>query len=110
MRRPAVIRSMRRQPTPHATWCARDHRCGFAEHRSAEIVADEVGGRATATRVRAGDTEYVELRVRVPLHPTEAGATWQLAEILRLVRELMRAVAVRRGVVRARPDVRQVTR
>ena len=92
-----------RDATPHTTWCARDHRCGVAEHRSADIVADHLGGRAVITRVRAADIEYAEIRARIPLHHTETGARWQLATTLRLIRELLAAVAIRPGVLRARP-------
>lgn len=101
--------TFRRQPTPHTDWCARDHRCGVAEHRSPEIVADELGARATITRIRAGSVEYVEVRARIPLHHTETGASWQLTTMLRLIRDLLAAVAVRRGVVRAQSGSRQVT-
>lgn len=85
-----------RTETPHTDWCARDHRCGLAEHRSADLIADGVGGRAVITRVRAGRTEYAEIRARIPLHHNETGARWQLAMTLRLIRELLAAVAIRR--------------
>lgn len=91
---------MKRQPTPHTAWCARDHRCGIGEHRSPELIADSVGGRAVISRVRAGDVEYAEIRARVPLHPTDTGARWQLGVTLRLIRELLAAVAIRPGVIR----------
>lgn len=96
-----TIRTMarlHRTETPHTDWCARDHRCGIAEHRSADLTATGVGGRAFLTRVRAGDTEYVEIRARVPLHGNENGARWQLATALRLMRELIAAVVIRPGV------------
>ncbi len=89
-----------RQTTDHTDWCTRDHRCGVAEHRSADLIADALGGRAVITRVRAGDIEYAEIRARIPLHHTETGARWQLATTLRLMRELLRLVAVRPGVIR----------
>lgn len=90
----------RREPTEHTSWCARDHRCGVAEHRSADLTADGIGGRAVITRVRAADVEYAEIRARIPLHSTETGARWQVAATLRLMRELLAAVAIRPGVLR----------
>nr|WP_221376887.1 hypothetical protein [Actinoplanes polyasparticus] len=93
-----------REPTEHTTWCTRDHRCGIAEHRSADLIADAIGGRTVITRVRAGDTEYLEVRARIPLHHTETGARWQLATTLRLMRELLTAVAIRRGVLHGRTE------
>lgn len=89
-----------RSPTPHQDWCARDHRCGLDEHRSPEVIADRAGGRAVITRVRAGDVEYAEVNVRIPLHASASGAHWQVGEVLRLVRELLGAVAIRPGVLR----------
>jgi hypothetical protein len=94
----------RREPTEHPTWCARDHRCGVNEHRSPDLIADALGGRAVITRVRAGNVEYAEVRARIPLHHTETGARWQLATTLRLMRDLLAAAAIRRGVLRARTD------
>ena len=94
----------RREPTAHTSWCTRDHRCGIAEHRSADLIADALGGRAVITRVRAGNVEYAEIRTRIPLHHTETGARWQLATTLRLMRELLAAVAVRPGVLRGRHE------
>jgi hypothetical protein len=77
----------------HTEWCARDHRCGVDEHRSADLTACEIGGRAWLTRVRAGDVEYVEIRARIRLHPTEKVARWQLATALTLMRALLVEVA-----------------
>jgi hypothetical protein len=94
----------RRAETPHTDWCTRDHRCGFAEHRSPDLIADALGGRAVITRIRAGHVEYAEIRARIPLHHTETGARWQLAATLRLMRDLLAAVAIRPGVLRARTD------
>ena len=92
-----------RQGTDHTGWCARDHRCNLNEHRSAELIADALGGRAVITRIRdANGYEYAEIRARIPLHSTETGARWQLAATLRLMRDLLAAVAVRPGVLRAR--------
>lgn len=93
-----------RQPTAHTGWCTRDHRCGINEHRSADLIADGIGGRAVITRVRAADVEYVEIRARIPLHHTETGARWQVAATLRYMRELLAAVAIRRGVLRGHSD------
>lgn len=93
-----------RQTTDHTDWCTRDHRCGVAEHRSADLIADAIGGRAVITRVRAADVEYVEIRARIPLHHTETGARWQLATTLRLMYDLLAAVAVRPGVLRGRRE------
>ena len=84
-----------RRPTDHTTWCARDHRCGVAEHRSADITADDIGGRAWLTRVRAGDQEYIEIRARIPLHSNENIARRQLATTLNLMRDLLAEVAPR---------------
>ncbi len=95
---------LHRTPTPHTDWCARDHRCGINEHRSAEIIADHLGGRAVVTRVRAGDTEYTEIRARIPLHSNETGARWQVATALHLMRDLLAAVTIRRGVLRTRTE------
>jgi hypothetical protein len=82
-----------RTATEHTKWCARDHRCGLDEHRSADITADDIGGRAWLTRVRAGDREYIEIRARIPLHPNENLARWQLETALELMRELLATVA-----------------
>ncbi|MGW4944512.1 hypothetical protein ACWEOZ_23305 [Actinoplanes sp. NPDC004185] len=93
-----------RRPTEHTAWCTRDHRCGINEHRSADLIADGIGGRAVITRVRAADIEYAEIRARIPLHHTENGARWQIATALRLMRELFAAIAVRPSVLRRRPE------
>ncbi|MEV4638331.1 hypothetical protein AB0J80_13370 [Actinoplanes sp. NPDC049548] len=95
---------LRRTPTPHTSWCARDHRCNLAEHRSTDLIADGIGGRAVITRVRAADTEYAEIRARIPLHHTETGARWQVTVTLRLVRQLLSAVAIRPGVLSGRHE------
>ncbi len=94
----------RREPTAHTSWCTRDHRCGVAEHRSPDLIADSIGGRAVITRVRAADCEYAEIRARIPLHHTATDARWQVTTALRLMRELLAAVAVRPGVLRAGTD------
>ena len=92
---------LQRQPTPHTAWCARDHRCGVDQHRSPDLIADAIGGRAVITRVRAGDVEYVEIRARVPLHRNEK-ARWQGATTLHRMRELLAAVVVRLPPVESR--------
>lgn len=99
-----TVRRHHRDPTPHTAWCARDHRCGVNEHRSPEMIADAIGGRAVITRVRAGDVEYAEIRARIPLHSTETGARWQLTTALRLIRQVLAAVAIRSGVITTRPS------
>ncbi len=99
-----TVARFHRDETPHTPWCARDHRCNLAEHRSPDLIADGIGGRAVITRVRAGEVEYAEIRARIPLHSTETGARWQVATTLRLMRELLAAVAVRPGVLRGRHE------
>ena len=100
-----TVARLRRDPTGHTAWCARDHRCNLNEHRSAELIADLPGaGRAIITRIRdANGREYAEIRARIPLHHTETGARWQLTTALRLIRELLAAIAIRSGVLRAWP-------
>lgn len=101
---------LQRRPTEHTAWCARDHRCNLAEHRSADLIAAGIGGRAVITRVRAADVEYVEIRARIALHHTETGARWQVATTLRLMRDLLSAVAVRPGVLRGRQQPAAIDR
>lgn len=96
-----TMASLHREPTEHTDWCARDHRCGINEHRSADLRADGIGGRAFVTRVHAGDVDYMEIRARIPLHYNENGARWQLATALRLMRDLVNAVAIQSGIVHA---------
>ncbi|MEU4421266.1 hypothetical protein AB0F81_11620 [Actinoplanes sp. NPDC024001] len=86
---------LQRAETPHTTWCTRDHRCGIEEHRSPDITADEIGGRAWITRVRAGNREYAEIRARIPLHPNDQVARAQLVLCLEIMRELLIEVAAR---------------
>ncbi|AGL19265.1 hypothetical protein [Actinoplanes sp. N902-109] len=83
---------IQRTGTPHTTWCARDHRCLGDVHRAPDIRADEIGGRAWLTRVRAGDVEYIEIRARIPLHSNGKVARWQLATALQIMRELLNEV------------------
>jgi len=83
---------IQRAETPHTPWCSRDHRCLGDVHRAPDLRADEIGGRAWLTRVRAGDVEYMEIRARIPLHSNEKVARWQLATALQIMRELLNAV------------------
>lgn len=94
---------MKRRPTKHTDWCARDHRCGLAEHRSEEIVVDLPGyGRAVLNRVRhEGGAEYAELRMRITLAEAEPAARRQLVNILGDVRKLVTRAAI---VGRPRPN------
>jgi hypothetical protein len=85
------------KPTPHTGWCARDHRCVGSLHQSPDIIADDCGGRATLTRVRAGDVEYVEIRARVPLGGNDVLAQRRLGLTLHLIRRLFAAVAAVRA-------------
>ena len=85
----------KRDTTDHTAWCTKDHRCGVAEHRGPDITADEIGGRAWISRVKAGDTEYAEIRARIPLYPNDSIARRQLDLCLGIMRELLIGVAVR---------------
>jgi hypothetical protein len=88
----------RRTGTAHSTWCARDHRCNLAEHRSEEIVVSMPGyGRAVLTRVRAADgNEHAEVRLRVALADAEPTARHQLRTILTDLRAVLSRAAIRR--------------
>ncbi|WP_199752985.1 hypothetical protein [Actinoplanes sp. ATCC 53533] len=101
---------IQREPTEHTSWCTRDHRRNLGEHRSADLIADGIGGRAVITRIRTGNIEYAEIRARIPLHSNESGARWQISTTLRLMRELVRLVAVRPGILRAQHDRPSVDR
>lgn len=82
----------------HPGWCAADHRCNLAEHRSPEIVVDLPGhGRAVLTRVRAADgSEHAEIRLRVALGDTDDVARHQLRTVLTDLRAVLtRAARVR---------------
>ncbi|GID26821.1 hypothetical protein Abr02nite_18040 [Paractinoplanes brasiliensis] len=95
----------RREPTPHTKWCARDHRCGLAEHRGPGVIADHLGARAVIVRVRAGDIEYAEVTARIPLSSVDAIAQRRLGITLHLIRRLLAAVAaVRPETLPARTD------
>jgi hypothetical protein len=84
-----------RDPTPHTAWCAGDHRCNLAEHRSDEIVIDLPGhGRAVLTRIRDGQgREYGEIRARIALAPAEPCARHQLHDALTDLRALITRAA-----------------
>ncbi|MFY1689068.1 hypothetical protein [Plantactinospora sp. WMMB782] len=87
---------MKRRPTPHTDWCARDHRCNLGEHRSEEIVVDLPRyGRAVLTRVTAdGGTGHAEIRLRVVLAAAEPAARRQLLTILGDLRALVTRAAL----------------
>lgn len=75
---------------PHTDWCAKDHRCNLAEHRSPDIVIDLPGhGRAVLTRVRAQGREHAEVRIRVALAGAEPAARRQLRSVLDDLRALL---------------------
>jgi hypothetical protein len=79
----------------HTAWCARDHRCNLAEHRSDEIVVELPGyGRAVLTRV-ADDQgrEYGEIRARIALDADEYAARVQLRTALTDLRGLLSRAA-----------------
>ncbi|GID98031.1 hypothetical protein ACFQFC_15890 [Amorphoplanes digitatis] len=99
-----------RREIPHAKWCARDHRCGITEHRSADLTADGIGGRAWLTRVRAADVDYIEIRARIPLHSNEKVARWQLATALHLMRELLAEVVPRIARLQHRDPLQAIDR
>ncbi|SNY52031.1 hypothetical protein [Paractinoplanes atraurantiacus] len=99
-----------RTQTPHTDWCARDHRCGLNEHRSAAKVTARGTGRAVVTRVRAGDVEYAEVHIRIPLSRREDTARTQLATLLRLLGDLLDAVIARPHVLPARAGRRAIDR
>ncbi len=90
----------RRTGRAHTDWCAGDHRCNLAEHRSDDIVVDLPGhGRAVLTRVLDDRTgrEYGEIRARIRLADDEAAARWQLRSTLAGLRLLVtRAAQVHR--------------
>jgi hypothetical protein len=81
----------RREPTPHTDWCAADHRCNLAEHRSEEILVNLPGhGRAVLTRIRDEQgREYGEIRARIALATDEHTARWQLRTALTDLRSLL---------------------
>lgn len=75
----------------HPAWCDGGHACGLGEHRSEPRVLDVAGGRAVLTRVRGrAGGEWAEVTIRVPLSGWEPRARWQLGELLRALREVLR--------------------
>jgi hypothetical protein len=84
-----------RRATGHTSWCAKDHRCNLAEHRSDEIVVEMPGhGRAVLTRVRdARGREYGEIRARIALDADEYAARIQLRTALTDLRVLLSRAA-----------------
>ena len=91
--------------TRHPGWCAADHRCNLAEHRSPEIVVDLPGhGRAVLTRIRAADgREHAEIRLRVALGDTEDVARHQLRAVLTDLRTFVTRAARARVAARTGP-------
>ncbi|MFF5295006.1 hypothetical protein [Paractinoplanes globisporus] len=102
MSRSVFSRELHHKPVPHTSWCARDHRCGLVDHRSADTIVKLPGhGRFIVTRVLGRDgNEYAEIRGFVRLHTTDAGARWQLGELINGLHRLLGYLALRRGVVR----------
>jgi hypothetical protein len=84
---------MTRRPgrAAHTAWCAADHRCNLAEHRSDEIVVNLPGyGRAVLVRVRDDSgREYGEIRARIALDPDEYATRVQLSTALTDLRALL---------------------
>ena len=108
---PRTMARIRRAETPHTDWCAKDHRCGGIDlHRSPDIIADEIGGRAWLTRVRAGHVEYIEIRARIPLHSNERVARWQVDTALQIMRRLLAQVAPRLVRIAGREPQRAIGR
>ncbi|MBW6432711.1 hypothetical protein KZ829_03020 [Actinoplanes hulinensis] len=99
-----------RAATDHTDWCVRDHTCGLDTHRGRPItIAPDIGGRAVVTRVRAGDRDYAEITLRVPLHRSERVAGEQVTTILHHLRSLFAAVvALRPGTLAGRPARRGI--
>jgi hypothetical protein len=97
-----TMAGFRREPTPHTDWCAAVYRCGITEHRSPDITADVAGGRAVMTRVRAGDVDYAEVRIRIPLSRHDTIARRQVGLALHLIHRLLTAVAAVRPEALAR--------
>ena len=95
-----TIRTMgrlQRTQTDHTTWCTRGHTCGLGEHRGRQItIGPDTGGRALVTRVRAGDRDYAEITMRVPLSRGESLAGEQFNVVLHQLRALFAAVAALR--------------
>ena len=85
----------RRPGAAHTTWCAADHRCNLAEHRSDDIVVNVPGyGRAVLTRIRDDQGhEYGEIRARIALDADEFSARVQLRTALTDLRALLSRAA-----------------
>jgi hypothetical protein len=88
-----TIQQLRRRPTEHTGWCGQGHRCGINEHRSPAQIVDELGARATLTRVRAGGVDYAEVTARIPLAALDVIARRQIGLALHLLRRLFGVVA-----------------
>ncbi len=73
----------RRQGRRHTAWCAADHRCNLAEHRSAEILVD----------LPDHGREYGEIRARIALNADEYTARVQLRTALTDLRGLLSRAA-----------------
>jgi len=97
-----------RTETPHTEWCARDHTCGIDTHRARPVVTARGGGRAVMTRTRAGDVDYAEVVIRIPLHRRPEVARNQLATLLRMLGELLEWVIARPYVLPGRGDRRAI--
>jgi len=69
------------------------------KRKEIHLIADNLGRRTTITRVRAGHVEYVEILARIPLHRNENRARWQVATVLRLMRDLINFVAGRQAAL-----------
>ncbi|MDG4768510.1 hypothetical protein O7632_31110 [Solwaraspora sp. WMMD406] len=95
---------MKRRPTPHTDWCARDHRCNLAEHRAPSLTIHlDGGGVAVLTRVKtATGREHADVTLRVPLANSNPAARRQLAGLLADTRTM-----VRRALPLARPNPRR---
>jgi len=79
---------------PHTAWCAHDHSCGLAEHRSVPYRATHPGlGNITMVRVQnAAGRQHAELRISIPLATVERAARRQLETALTEFFHLMRFV------------------
>ncbi|OJF15522.1 hypothetical protein [Couchioplanes caeruleus] len=97
-----TMRRHHRTATAHTGWCAADHRCNLAEHRSHDMVIDLPDhGRAVLTRVQGPDgRQHAEIRARIVLHTEDTAARWQLRTALAGLRQLLGHVAIRPGVMR----------
>ena len=93
-----------RQPTEHTAWCARDHTCGIDQHRARPVITARGSGRAVMTRTRAGDVDYAEVVIRIPLHRRPDTARTQLGTLLRLLGDLLDAVIARPYVLPGRGE------